>query len=130
MKNSRERTRGLLLAAAMLSWMLPWPAEAGGVIVVVRNGTAERRDAQSGAYRGTVGQSGAVAASTDGTTIAVLYKDGRVMRYDARTGAYRGTVGTGKATAVQVSSGVIVITHADGRSMRYDAATGSYKGTI
>ena len=130
MKSSWKGTCGLLMMAAALLWMTPWPAEAGGVIVVVRNGTAERRDAQSGAYRGTVGNSGAVAASTDGTTIAVLYKDGRVMRYDAQTGAYRGTVGTGKATAVQVSSGVIVVTYADGRSMRYDAATGAYKGTI
>jgi hypothetical protein len=102
-------------------------AEAG-TIVLVKKGRVERRD-EKGAYRGTVGNSGAISAATDGVVIVILYDNGRVIRYTAE-GAYKGTVGNSGATAIQVAAGQIMVTYAGGRTVRYDALTGAYKGTL
>ena len=96
--------------------------------VVVKNGVAKRYDTKTGAYKGTVGNSGATAASSDGESIAVLMQTGSVHRYDSN-GAYRGRVGSGKAVGVQVAGGVIVVTYENGSLRRYDAKTGAYKGS-
>ncbi len=65
---------------------------ADGVIVVIKNGKTERRDATTGSYKGSVGHSGAVSASTAGEIIAIVYDDGKAERYDAKTGSYKGSV--------------------------------------
>jgi len=100
------------------------------VIVVLKNGQVERRDAKTGSYRGAVGNSKAVAAASDGVIIAIAYANGSVSRYDAETGSYKGSVGSGFAVDVQVTAGLIVVRYKDGRTVRYDAKTGAYKGTL
>lgn len=98
-------------------------------VVVLKKGRVQRYDARTGAYKGTVGPPGAMAASSDGETIAIVCRDGHVKRY-AANGAYKGQVGSGHATDVQVSSGVIIITYKNGKIVRYDARTGAYKGGL
>jgi hypothetical protein len=100
-----------------------------GIFVVVDRGTVKIHDAKNGAYKRSIATPGAVAASTDGETIAVVMQNGSVKRYDAK-GNYRGSVGSGKATGVQVVSGLIIITYENGHVTRYDARTGSYKGSL
>jgi hypothetical protein len=100
-----------------------------GIFVVVDRGTVKIHDAKTGAYKRSIATPGAIAASTDGETIAVVMQNGSVKRYDAR-GDYRGSVGSGKATGVQVVSGLIIITYGNGHVTRYDARTGSYKGSM
>ena len=101
---------------------------AADTFVVVRNGSVKRYDAKTGAYKGTVGAPGAVAAASDGETIAIVTKSGSVQRYTAN-GAYKGQVGGGKASGVQVTGGVIIVTYPNGSVRRYDAGTGAYKGS-
>jgi hypothetical protein len=100
-----------------------------GIFVVVDRGTVKIHDAKTGAYKRSIATPGAIAASTDGETIAVVMQNGSVKRYDAK-GDYRGSVGSGKATGVQVVSGLIIITYENGHVTRYDARTGSYKGSL
>lgn len=99
------------------------------IIVAIKNGTAHRYDAKTGTYKGTVGAAGAIAASSDGETIAVVTKGGHVKRY-AANGAYKGQVGSGKATGVQVAGGLIIVTYENGSVRKYDARTGAYKGAL
>ena len=96
-------------------------------VVVIKNGHVQRYDAKTGAYKGTVGTPGAIAASSDGETIAIVTRNGHVSRY-ASNGAYKGQVGRSKAVGVQVAGGVIIVTYEDGSAVRYDARTGAYKG--
>lgn len=77
--------------------------------VVIKKGIARRYDAKTGAYKGSVGTSGAIAASSDGETIAIISKTGCVRCY-AANGAYKGQVGNGKAVGVQVTGGMIIVT--------------------
>ncbi len=99
-------------------------------VVVIKNGTAHRYDSKTGAYKGIVGPPGAIAASSDGETIAIVNKNGHVSRY-AANGAYRGQVGGGgKAVGVQVAGGVIIVTYENGNVSRYDAKTGAFKGSF
>jgi hypothetical protein len=100
-----------------------------GIFVVVDRGTVKIHDAKTGAYERSIATPGAIAASTDGETIAVVMQNGSVKRYDAQ-GNYRGSVGSGKATGVQVTSGLIIITYENGHMKRYDARTGNYKGSM
>jgi len=106
----------------------PRYAAASTVVVLDRGGVVKMYN-EKGAYKGVVGSSGALAASSDGETIAIVNKNGSVHRYGS-TGAHKGTVGSGKAVSVQVSSGVIVVTYQNGTSKRYDAKSGAYKGSF
>ena len=101
---------------------------AASTVVVLSHGTVKMYN-EKGAYKGVVGSSGALAASSDGETIAIVNKNGSVHRYGS-TGANKGTVGSVKAVNVQVSSGVIVVTYQNGTSKRYDAKSGAYKGSF
>ncbi len=58
--------------------------------VVIKNGYARRIDARTGSDKGSVGNSNAVDAASDGTTIVIVYKDGRARRYDANSGSDKG----------------------------------------
>ena len=100
-----------------------------GIFVVVERGTVKIHDAKTGASKRSIATPGAVAASSDGETIAVVMENGSVKRYDAK-GNYRGHVGSGKAKGVQVSSGLIIITYENGSTRTYDAKTGSPKGSF
>ncbi|MEI7435317.1 MAG: hypothetical protein WCL16_00750 [bacterium] len=123
--------RGKFIGVAIIvPMMMAATCLADGVIVVIKNGKVERRDASAGSYTGTVGHSGAVSAATDGEIIVIVYADGKAERYAAKTGSFTGTVGSGNARSCQVTSGVISITYNDGKSLRYDAKTGGYKGTL
>ena len=102
----------------------------GQILVAIKNGTAKRYDAKTGASLGAVGGYGATAASTDGVTVAVLFHDGRVRCYDARSGASLGAIGSGKASSVQVSSGIIVIGYNHEQYNRYDARSGASLGAL
>ena len=101
---------------------------AASTVVVLSHGTVKMYDGK-GAYKGAVGSPGALAASSDGETIAIVTKSGSVHRYGS-TGAYEGSVGSGKAVNVQVSSGLIIVTYQNGTIKRYDAKTGAYKGSF
>jgi hypothetical protein len=101
---------------------------AATTVVVLSHGTVKMYD-EKGAFKGVVGSSGALAASSDGETIAIVTKSGSVHRYGS-TGAYEGSVGSGKAVNVQVNSGLIIVTYQNGASRRYDAKTGAYKGSF
>jgi len=98
------------------------------VLVVIKNGRVERKDANTGSSKGSVGDSGAISASTDGKYIAVVYGNGTAKRYD-ENGSCKGSVGDSNAVSCQVSGGVVVITYKNGQSKRYDAITGSCKGS-
>jgi len=100
-----------------------------GIFVVVDHGTVKIYDAKTGAYKRSIATPGAIAASSDGETIAVVMENGSVKRYDAK-GNHRGHVGSGKAKGVQVSSGLIIITYENGSARKYDARTGNAKGSL
>jgi hypothetical protein len=116
-----------IIGLAVLAGVLAVATEAG-LIVVLKNGRVERRD-ENGHYLGSVGSAGALAAASDGETIAIVEAAGNVKRYDTK-GRYQGSVGSGKAATVQVTSGQIIVTYADGKLKRYDARSGRYLGSL
>jgi hypothetical protein len=103
-------------------------ATASTFVVLDHHGTVKMYN-EKGAFKGVVGSPGALAASSDGETIAIVKKTGSVSRYGSN-GAHRGTVGSGKAVGVQVSSGLIIVTYENGTKKKYDAKSGAYKGSF
>ena len=120
----------IISATLLLTMLTILPVKADGIIAVLKNpSSVERRDAKTGAYKGSLSVSKAIGVGCDGETIAVLLASGSVARYHAGTGAYQGTIQmSGKPTAVQVSGGMIVVT-TERSWVRYNAKTGAYLGS-
>jgi hypothetical protein len=110
-------TAAVLLFAAM-------PLHADGILAVLKNpNTVERRDAQSGAFKGSVSVNKAIGVGCDGETIAILLAGGTIARYDAKNGAFRGSISlSGKPSAVLGSGGIIAATTERGMN-RYNASS-------
>jgi hypothetical protein len=125
--DKRTITKSIVISIAACLGMVSMAM--AGIFVVVDHGTVKIHDAKTGAYKRSIATPGAIAASSDGETIAVVMQDGSAKRYDAK-GNYRGHVGSGRATGVQVSSGLIIITYENGSTRTYDAKTGSPKGSF
>lgn len=124
--------RGLALRCLLLIFLLltPMSLHADNIIATLKNSSSvERRDAKTGAFKGSISVSNAIDVGCDGETIAVLLGNGSVNRYDAQSGAFRGSISvSGKPDSVQVSGGVIAVT--TGRSVnRYNAQTGAFMGS-
>jgi len=116
------------LAALIFTAM---PLQADTILAVLKSPTTvERRDAKSGAFKGSISVNNAVDAACDGETIAVLLASGSVYRYEAKSGSFRGSISlSGKPTGVQVTGGVIAVTTASRSVNRYNAKTGAFMGS-
>ena len=106
------------------------PVHADGIIAVLKSSSiVERRDATSGAFKGSISVNNALDVGCDGETIAVLLANGSVYRYRADNGSFQGSIAiSGKPSGVQVSGGVIAVTTANSVN-RYKASTGSFMGS-
>ena len=118
------------IVALLLFLLFATPGFADGVIAALKNSsTVTRIDATNGGFLGSISTSGAISASSDGSTIAVLSASGTVSRYDARSGSFLGSISSDSdASSIQVTNGVIaVISHSTVN--RYNAKTGNFLGS-
>lgn len=87
--------KSIILILTIAAFLAMVSIAMAGIFVVVDRGTVKIHDAKTGAYKRSIATPGAIAASTDGETIAVVTQNGSVKRYDAK-GNHRGHVGSGK----------------------------------